>query len=67
MLPFLGQSDQRLAHPPHDLVKREEVDGYPTDFYAMSESWIERLSKRGEQVTIAVLQEHHPELLETAN
>lgn len=67
VLPYLGQADQRLAHPPSDLVKREEVDAYPTDFKAMSQDWIDRLSKRGEQVTLAVLQEHHPELLPDAN
>lgn len=63
VLPYLGQADNRLACAPPDLVKREEVDAYPTDFKAMSDDWIERLSKRGEQVTLAVLQEHHPELL----
>lgn len=63
VLPYLGQSDQRLAEPPADLVRREEVDGYPTDFFAMSDDWITKLSKRGEQVTLAVLKEHHPELL----
>lgn len=67
VLPYLGQADDRLACAPPDLVKREEVDAYPTDFRAMSDVWIERLSKRGEQVTLAVLQEHHPELLEFAN
>jgi len=67
VLPYLGQSDNRLAYAPPDLVKREEVDAYPTNFRAMSEHWIERLSKRGEQVTLAVFQEHHPELLTYAN
>lgn len=63
VLPYLGQADAHLACPPSDLVKREEVDAYPTNFSAMAEEWIERLSKRGEQVTLAVLKEHHPELL----
>lgn len=63
VIPYLGQSDQRLATPPKDLIKREDVDGYPTNFFAMSEEWIGKLSKRGEHVTLAVLQEHHPELL----
>lgn len=66
VLPYLGQADNRLACAPPDLVKREEVDAYPTDFSAMSEEWIDRLSKRGEQVTLAVLKEHHPELLPPA-
>lgn len=63
LLPYLGQSDWRLEAPPIDLVRREEVDGYPTDFFAMSDDWIAKLSKRGEQVTLAILKEHHPELL----
>lgn len=67
LLPYLGQSDQRLGEPPTDLVRREEVDGYPTDFFAMSDYWIAKLSKRGEQVTLAVLKEHHPELLRGQN
>lgn len=67
VLPYLGQADNRLVCAPPDLVKREEVDAYPTDFRAMSDDWIERLSKRGEQVTLAVLQEHHPELLTPSN
>jgi NTE family protein len=65
LLPYLGQSDHHLATPPKDLIRREDVDGYPTDFFAMSDEWIGKLSKRGEQVTLAVLQEHHPELLRT--
>lgn len=67
VLPYLGQADNRLACAPPNLVKREEVDAYPTDFRAMTDHWIERLSKRGEQVTLAVLQEHHSGLLEPAN
>ncbi|MBU2941833.1 patatin-like phospholipase family protein [Shimia thalassica] len=63
VLPYLAQADARLACAPSDLVKREDVDAYPTNFSAMTEEWIERLSKRGEQVTLAVLKEHHPELL----
>lgn len=67
VVPYLGQADNRLACAPPDLVKREEVDAYPTNFRAMSDDWIERLSKRGEQVTLAVLEEHHPELLDVLN
>jgi NTE family protein len=67
VLPYLGQADSRLICAPSDLVKREEVDAYPTDFKAMSDVWIEKLSTRGEQVTLAVIKEHHPELLSPAN
>jgi NTE family protein len=58
LIPYLDQDDARLACAPPDLVKREEVASYPTDFSAMSDDWIERLSKRGEQVTLALLKEH---------
>ncbi|MEL6243847.1 MAG: patatin-like phospholipase family protein [Pseudomonadota bacterium] len=67
VLPYLGQADHRLSCAPNDLVKREEVDAYPTDFRAMSGEWIERLAKRGAQVTLAVLEEHHQELLKNQN
>ena len=63
VLPYLDQDDEKLTHAPPDLVRRGEVAGYPTDFSAMPERWIERLSKRGEQLTLALLREHAPELL----
>jgi NTE family protein len=50
-LPYLGQLDNSLPCPPPDLVKREQVWNYPTDFSAMNESDIELISKRGEQLT----------------
>ena len=62
-LPYLDQDDERLACAPPDLVRRSDVAGYPTNFSAMPQDWIDRLSKRGEQVTLAVLREHTPELL----
>ncbi len=62
-LPYLDQNDARLKYPPPDLVRREAVAGYPTNFSAMSPVWIEKLSKRGEQLTLAVIQESMPELL----
>ncbi|RKF12235.1 patatin-like phospholipase family protein [Roseovarius spongiae] len=62
LMPFLGQDDSRLACAPPDLVSREEAHGYPTDFAAMPEEWIEKLSMRGEQLTRAMIAEHMPEL-----
>ncbi|WP_068317758.1 patatin-like phospholipase family protein [Polycladidibacter hongkongensis] len=62
-IPYLGQDDSRLKCKPTDLVSRDSTDGYPTDFNAMPDEWIEKLSKRGEQVTLAVIKEHNPELL----
>lgn len=46
-----------------DLVQREEVADYPTDFSAMAPAWIEKLSRRGEQLKIAVIREHAPDPL----
>lgn len=63
LVPYLGQSDNRLAFPPEDLVTREETHDYPTDFSAMPDEWIEKLSRRGEQLTKALIQEHWSELL----
>jgi len=64
VLPYLGQADDRLKFPPPDLIPRDEVSNYPTDFFAMPAEWIDRLSKRGEQLTLAVIRENAPELLE---
>lgn len=58
LLPYLGQDDRRLKYPPADLVSKEEVAGYPTDFSAMKPEWIDRLSRRGEQLVLALLAEH---------
>ena len=61
LLPYLGQDDRRLAVPPEDLVTQESVAGYPTDFSAMPDEWIDRLSRRGEQLVHALLAEHWSE------
>ena len=50
-LPYLGQHDNTLPRMQHDLVPRSAVTSYPTDFAAMNEEWIEKLSSRGEQLT----------------
>jgi NTE family protein len=63
VLPYLDQDDERLAFQPADLVRRTSVADYPTNFSAMPDEWIERLSKRGEQLTLAVMREHTPHLL----
>jgi NTE family protein len=63
VLPYLDQNDEVLKYPPADLVRRTTVAGYPTNFNAMSEEWIAKLSKRGEQLTLALIREHAPELL----
>lgn len=50
---------------PPDLVSRGETENYPSDFSPMTEAWIERLSRRGDQLTLAVLRQHAPELTAT--
>lgn len=67
LLPYLGQDDSRLKYPPAHLITREEAYAYPTDFLAMSEDWIDRLGRRGEQLTKALLAEHAPELMGLAS
>ncbi|MEC5387303.1 patatin-like phospholipase family protein [Uliginosibacterium sp. H3] len=51
LMPYLGQSDNALPVRPADLVKREHVVDYPTNFSPMSKNNIDLLSKRGEQLT----------------
>jgi NTE family protein len=63
LLPYLGQFDDRLLVPPIDLVSRNSVVGYPTNFSAMQPEWIDRLSLRGEQLVIALLAEQWPEII----
>lgn len=58
LLPYLGQRDDRLAFPPEDLVTCEAIAGYPTNFSAMPQAWIDRLSRRGEQLVHALLREN---------
>lgn len=55
ILSYLDKTDSKLGHAPENFVKAEEVSKYPTDFSAMSDVWIDRLSRRGEQVTHALL------------
>ena len=62
IVPYLGQDDSRLKFPPAGLVTHEEANAYPTSFSAMSPAWIERLSRRGEQLTKALIAEHVPAL-----
>ena len=63
IMPYLGQNDARLACPPDDLVTREDTFAYPANFSAMSDEWTEKLSKRGEQLTKALIAEYHPHLI----
>ena len=62
ILPYLGQQDQALPLRPPDLVRRDEVFGYPTNFAAMSDEKICKISSRGEQLTRILLNHYCPEL-----
>jgi NTE family protein len=63
VFPYLGQLDRNLPNPPADLVRREEAHAYPTDFYAMPKDWIDRLSLRGEQLTLCLARAYFPDLI----
>lgn len=62
-LSYLAQSDSRLENSPANLVSRNSVIRYPTNFSAMSEADCNMLVLRGEQVMRTVLRQHVPELL----
>jgi len=62
LLPYLGQQDEKLPCPPPDLVPRNEIFDYPTNFSPMSEKNIERIALRGEQLTRNLLETYHPDL-----
>jgi predicted acylesterase/phospholipase RssA len=61
-MPYLGQQDRALPAAPADLVPRSSVAGYPTNFRAMNAETIVLLSRRGEQLTNALLDTYIPEL-----
>jgi NTE family protein len=63
IFPYLGQLDKALPNPPADLVRREEAQAYPTNFNAMSPDWIDRLSLRGEQLTLCLARAYIPHLI----
>ena len=67
LLPYLGQNDTKLKFPPSDLVTCKETCAYPTDFSSMSAEWVEKLSRRGEQLTKALIAEYYPEMLPAAS
>jgi len=62
ILPYLGQQDRSLPIELPDLVTREAIIGYPTDFAAMTNEIISRLATRGEQLTRILLRHYCPEI-----
>jgi NTE family protein len=63
IFPYLGQLDRQLPNPPENLVRREEAHSYPTNFNAMPPAWIDRLSLRGEQLTLCLARAYIPHLI----
>lgn len=61
-LAYLGMSDRNLPVTLADLVPRETVVGYPTDFAPMAPRYIRLLSLRGEQLTRLVIDHHCPDI-----
>jgi NTE family protein len=61
-MPYLGQQDTALPWIPPDLVRREQVASYPTNFAPMSDAEIDRLTLRGEQLTHLLIERWCPDL-----
>jgi hypothetical protein len=59
---YLGQQDHRLPYRPIDLVGRDEVRNYPTDFASISAKDLDLLTKRGEQLAHIILDRYLPHL-----
>lgn len=59
---YLGMRDQNLPVPLHDLVPRDRVVDYPTNFARMSATDSAALTIRGEQLTRTLLHFYCPEL-----
>lgn len=62
VMPYLGQQDRALPAPPSDLVPREAVADYPTNFAPMDADALRALSTRGEQLTQSLLDSYLPDL-----
>ncbi|MGW5003485.1 patatin-like phospholipase family protein [Streptomyces hydrogenans] len=58
-LAYLGMKDERLPGRPADLVPRSTVACYPTNFAAMSQTNLDALTTRGEQLMRSVLPLYH--------
>ncbi len=62
VMPYLGNRDDVLPVRLPDLVPREDVVDYPTDFAAMTQEDLDRLALRGEQLTRLFIDRWCPEL-----
>ncbi len=59
---YLGQQDAKLPWAPDDLVQRDQVRDYPTDFAPMSAEKMALLARRGEQLTHVIIDRYLPSL-----
>ena len=59
---YLGMVDSHLPVPLRDLVPREAVEQYPTNFAKMAAADLTAVSVRGEQLTRVLLGHYCPEL-----
>lgn len=59
---YLGMSDSRLPVPVADLVERQQVARYPTNFARMTPYDLQVITTRGEQLTRALIEFYCPVL-----
>jgi predicted acylesterase/phospholipase RssA len=59
---YLGMRDFRLPIPIADLVERQQVAAYPTNFARMAPADLEAIASRGEQLTRALIEFYCPAL-----
>ena len=60
---YLGMEDRRAPSPIADLVAREAVADYPTNFAAMTPESLTDISLRAEQLTASLVDRWCPDLL----
>lgn len=59
---YLGMRDSHLPIPIADLVEREQVAAYPTNFARMAPTDLQAVAIRGEQLTRALIEFYCPQL-----
>lgn len=59
---YLGMNDRNLPVPVPDLVPRDAVERYPTNFASMTDTALSAISVRAEQLTRVLLSHYCPDL-----
>jgi len=59
---YLGMRDERLPSSPRDLVPRDAISAYPTNFAAVAAADLAALTTRGEQLIRVLLDAYCPQL-----